>query len=962
MGLHLYLSLHIKTYGPRRLKTEITANIPSVNLSREKDNLVIKAARIEGDIQIDSDRISASLKQMNLDYPKLNVAGNLTLAHNVPRASLHLEGRRLDAESIREVTLQLAGHVRTVRRIFKWIKGGSVPNITLKIEGKSLSDFKNKKNIYIQGRMVDGKIYIPKADLDLEEVNGDAVIAGGILEGQNLMARYGNSRGRDGTLRVGLKRKPAPLNLDIGITADVTQIPPVLKRLAKNQTFREELDRIKNLRGKATGRLWLGENTAKIKVRVDVSEFELAGNYGRIPYPLVIRGGRFSYKNKQVEVENLKGKLGQSTFSQFSAGLNWEIEPDLTVTSANYEVQMEEIFPWLVAAENLPFKWGNIRTIDGVVAISSLNVKGPWLKPRKWELAATGEIRNISLNTSLLPGPAVVTSGQFRQVQNSNDQMFSFSGARVALLGSEFNMRGDFKDYLDGLQNTDLSVDGDMGSEITQWLTQLIGLPDEFYPRTPLAVSYGRLVWEKGDKTSFTGDLVAKNNTRVSIKATRNPSELNINKLLIQDADSHASIQLEFKNGECGLDFIGHLNKTTLDNLLAKNPIVAGQVRGDFHSKFVIDHPVRSSSHGKLEGQGIVLLMNPDELLKIDILSLNAAGNTLKVDSAVITWDDIHMILGGDVSISEKDLFFDLDLSASSLDWIQVRKFLDKKENDNNKIFDLPIRGTLRLKSESFGFKKYTWSPILADIYFDSDEINIDIRQASLCSISTPGLLKINSQGAHLELLPGAVGQQLDATLTCLFNRSHQIDGKFNFGGHISGRGKTGELTRSLSGKLNLKARNGRIYHSPVLARILAYINITEIFSSTFTDLEKEGFGYKKIKIKTKIKKGEVQFREISMDGNTLTLTGKGTLDLNDNTLDLTLLVAPLKTVDRLIDKVPLVGDIIGDFISIPFGVKGDLTDPKVVPLSASAIGADLKGIMQKTLKLPFKIFSTHPP
>jgi hypothetical protein len=36
--------------------------------------------------------------------------------------------------------------------------------------------------------------------------------------------------------------------------------------------------------------------------------------------------------------------------------------------------------------------------------------------------------------------------------------------------------------------------------------------------------------------------------------------------------------------------------------------------------------------------------------------------------------------------------------------------------------------------------------------------------------------------------------------------------------------------------------------------------------------------------------------------------------------------------------------------------------DPKVVPLSPSAIGADLIGIMQKTLKLPFKIFQPILP
>ena len=959
---HTNLSLNFQTDGPHQLITEIKADIPYLNLSQGKDQLVIKAAHINADIRIDNNRVAVSLKEINLDYPKLNVVGKLILARNEPGASLHLEGRQLDVESVRNVALKLAGGVPIVQKIFKRVKGGRVPLITLKIQGKSVSDFKDKKNIFIQGSMVDGKISIPKAGLDLEGVNGDAVISQGILEGENLVARYGNSRGRDGTLRVGLKRKPAPLYLDIGVTADVEQIPPVLKRLVKNQSFQKELERIKNLRGNATGRLWLGESTAAIKVRVDVSEFELAGNYGRIPFPLAIKGGRFSYKGKQVDVENLRGKLGQTSFAQLSAGLNWETEPALAVTSGKYEVLLEEVFPWLVSVERLPFHPDNIRTVDGVVALSTLSIKGPLLRPENWEVASTGEIKNLTLNTTLLPGLVEVTAAKFDEIQNAGGQKFSFSNAQISMLDSSFKMRGDLQDYLKGLKDADITFEGDMGPEVTQWLSHLIRLPAELYPRPPLLISHARLLWRKGTRTSFTGDLVVKNGTRVSIDATRNPEELIISKLLIQDAASHASIQLDFKNRECGLDFIGHLSKTTLDNLLANTPVAGGQISGDFHVQLVIDHPMQSTSHGKVEGQGIVLQLKPDAPLKIDSLSLDAAGKNIKVASAVVSWEDIHMLLGGDVNFSEEEFLFDLDLSSSGMDWDKIKKIFEKKGKDNKKLFDLPLRGTLRLKSESFRYQKYTWSALQADISIDPHEININVKNANLCSISTPGVLKISTQDIQLDFKPGPHYQSLDPVLTCLWNRSHQIDGRFKLTGNITGQAKAGELIQSLRGKLRFDARDGRIYHSLILARILAFINITEIFSGSFSDMEKEGFGYKKIKIKTKIKKGQLRFKEISMDGNTLTLTGKGTLDLNNNALDLMLLVAPLKTVDRLVDKVPLVGDIIGDIISIPFRVKGDVKNPKVVPLSASAIGSDLMGIMKKTLKLPFKIIQPLLP
>jgi hypothetical protein len=954
---HANLSFHFKTDGLHQLITEIQAKIPYLNLGQGKDELVIKAARIKGDIQIDNNRVAVSLKEMKLDYPKLNLVGNIILAQNEPRASLHLEGRQLDVESVRNVTLKLAGGIPTVQKIFKRVKSGRIPHIIFKTQGKSVYDFKDKKNIFIQGSMVDGKISIPKAGLDLEEVNGDAVISQGILEGENLVARYGNSWGRDGTLRVGLKRKPAPLHLDIGVTADVVQIPPVLKRLVKNQSFQKELERINNLRGNATGRLWLGESTAAIKVRVDVSEFEVAGNYGRIPYPLSIKGGRFAYKGKQVDVANLRGKLGQTSFAQLSAGLNWETEPALTVTAGKYEVLLEEIYTWLSSVENLPFHPDDIKTLDGILTISSLSVKGPLLRPQSWELTSAGEVRNLTLNTTLLPGPIEVTTAKFTEIQNAGGQKFSFSGAQISMLDSSFKVGGDLLDYLKGLKDADLTFEGDMGPDAIQWLSHLIRLPAEVNPRPPLLISHARLLWSKGIRTSFRGDLVAKKGTRVSIEATRNPESLIINKLLIKDEASHASIQLDFKNREYGLDFIGHLSNTTIDNLLVKTPVAAGWIKGDFHTQIVIDHPMQSTSHGRLDGQGIVLQLKPDVTLNFDSVSLDAAHNNIKVASAVVTWEDIHMVLGGNVSYSEEEFLFDLDLSSSGIDWVKIKKIFEKKDTekkgkDNNKLFDLPLRGALRLKSESFTYQKFTWSPLRAEISFNPDEININVKNANLCSISTPGVLKISSQDIQLDFTPASHYQSLDPALTCLLNRSHQIDGKFKLGGKITGQGKAEELIQSLHGKLRFDARDGRIYRSLILAKILAFINITEIFSGSLADLEKEGFGYKKIKIKTKIKKGQLRFKEISMDGNTLTLTGK----------DLTLLVAPLKTVDRLVDKVPLVGDIIGDIISIPFKVKGNVKDPKVIPLSPSAIGADIVGIMQKTLKLPFKIFQPILP
>ena len=79
--------------------------------------------------------------------------------------------------------------------------------------------------------------------------------------------------------------------------------------------------------------------------------------------------------------------------------------------------------------------------------------------------------------------------------------------------------------------------------------------------------------------------------------------------------------------------------------------------------------------------------------------------------------------------------------------------------------------------------------------------------------------------------------------------------------------------------------------------------------------------------------------------------------------MNLVVLVAPFKTVDRIVKIIPLVGTIMGgNLISIPFRAIGDLGDPDVIPLSPTAVGSGMLGILERTLKLPITIIQPVLP
>jgi len=93
------------------------------------------------------------------------------------------------------------------------------------------------------------------------------------------------------------------------------------------------------------------------------------------------------------------------------------------------------------------------------------------------------------------------------------------------------------------------------------------------------------------------------------------------------------------------------------------------------------------------------------------------------------------------------------------------------------------------------------------------------------------------------------------------------------------------------------------------------------------------------------------------VDGDTMHIAAQGDLDLKAHTLDFNVLVAPLKTVDRVVKMVPIVRHILaGSLVSIPIKISGDLDDPKVETLPASSVGEGLFGIMKRTVTLPVAI------
>jgi len=175
----------------------------------------------------------------------------------------------------------------------------------------------------------------------------------------------------------------------------------------------------------------------------------------------------------------------------------------------------------------------------------------------------------------------------------------------------------------------------------------------------------------------------------------------------------------------------------------------------------------------------------------------------------------------------------------------------------------------------------------------------------------------------------------------------------------LATRGLPDEWVRNLTGTLRLDVRDGRLQKADLLTRILSIANFSNM--SELHSAAKAGIPYRALVVGGHFEGGQFVVEEAGFDSNTLRLAASGRVGILQPNTQLTVLVAPLARIDRLVDGIPILGKLLGGVLTtLPVSVRGDIRDPTVVPLGPSAVTDQLIGVFERTVKLPGSLIA--PP
>ncbi len=668
--------------------------------------------------------------------------------------------------------------------------------------------------------------------------------------------------------------------------------------------------------------------------------------------------GDVVYEDQRVEFKNITGSFKGAVFKGLDAAIDWEREATLAISSRSVAVDAAPLYTWLTGFKGLDEAKNHIATAAGSAQITKLKISGPLTEPQHWSLEIAGTPEAIRITSPRVPFEVMLSGGKITYLPgNARAEDVS-----IAFLDGSFVSSFQSK----GIVNPESAawrIAGSMGPAAVGWLSTILPIPQHLQIKPPVALSGVTIAWSNTRTLTITGGIKTADGVELLADVSVSPQEWHVRRLQFADGSSRATVTARQRPTGVEVSFSGNLEKETADHLLENNRTLSGRLEGDLRAVIDTRTPLNSSFAGRLAGRGLHINDLVADPIAVNHFSIEGSGNQLRIAPSQVSLRNSLLVVDGLLDNRNGNLTVDLNVEADRLDEELIRTLerlakgrADAPEKSEAASTNAP-RGEIHVKAADFIYGGLTWSQVQADVRIDGRATAVDVHQANLCGIAVSGTLAFSPRGASLHITPRATGASLQETAGCLWPKPVKATARYDLTGEINLPPTRENPVRFISGTMEFSSNDGRIEYAGVLMKIFSVLNVTEVFTGGKSDLTEAGYGYTKAYAKADIAGGKLQFSEILLDGNSLKLTGQGTIALDSREADITLLAAPLKTIDRIVDKVPIVNYIAGgSLISIPLRLTGPIHDIKVSPMSPSAVGKGVLNLMERTLKAPFKL------
>lgn len=192
---------------------------------------------------------------------------------------------------------------------------------------------------------------------------------------------------------------------------------------------------------------------------------------------------------------------------------------------------------------------------------------------------------------------------------------------------------------------------------------------------------------------------------------------------------------------------------------------------------------------------------------------------------------------------------------------------------------------------------------------------------------------------------------------------TRDVTGTLNIQGDVTARGETiADIKKTALGNIRLKLEDGTLRRFNVLSKMFSILNVSQLLKFQLPDMVEDGMPYNDIKGSFAISDGVITTQDLFINSDAINISVLGKADMVREDLDFTIGVQPLQTVDKVVNRIPVVGWILTgkgkDFVTVYFEAKGRWSDPKVSAIPAKSLGTGVLNVFRRVFELPVRLFT----
>lgn len=305
-----------------------------------------------------------------------------------------------------------------------------------------------------------------------------------------------------------------------------------------------------------------------------------------------------------------------------------------------------------------------------------------------------------------------------------------------------------------------------------------------------------------------------------------------------------------------------------------------------------------------------------------------------------------------------------LSVASSRLDLDDLRIFSSPpKSGEKPRKPGMDVKLSLHVDSGNFG--NLDFNDLNATAQQESGIVYLQNMSAGLFGgkLTAKGrIAPAGVQGDRYDLnldISGADAEKLFAALDI----SREVTGSLSLNGNITARGNTLiDVKKSALGNVRLNMSNGKIRKFNTLSKVFSILNVSQLLKFRLPDMTSHGMPYSSIKGSISIKDGMMSTEDLFISSNAINVSIVGKSDIVKEELDLTIGAQPLQTVDKIVNRIPIVGWLLTGknkgLVTAYFEAKGNWSDPQVRPIPVESMGKGIMNIFMRAFQLPVKLFT----